>query len=344
MQNTNKLTVRNGTLLICDGLAIYVPNIPQHYLDDILKRLNEDLRDGMIPKRFTPQDLKDEIDRLLCLMQHIVDDFPDKLDIFDYLPLTKSGKFPGNAKTPIARACFRTSGAFDSDNAGGLYIQSDGIQLRLDEAFCSDPAASAFNDNEIRELILGRYSINKNVQPVFDENDIPHKILPTAKTVYLKDSEIKPGFIYEEKSGKQYLCLDHMEFCSQWLHTDDNGGVWGYGPDRYTDLSEPYGYPDRQDPQHRYVRWTKKLQTALGAARDFNALAHILANAHPGEPWPQTGCISVRISPRKFVKEIGQAIDPALTRTETWREGPIEYYLFDNNKIPDGWNVAYPRR
>ena len=168
-----------------------------------------------------------------------------------------------------------------------------------------------------RILELHWFDSLRKTAPIFDENDVPSKTV-TAKTEYLDDSKIKPGHVYEEKTGCQYLVLDNIRFQAEL-------DAHGYP---YTAPEHVAGYAC-----HVYIRWTKALKTAMGNANDVNTLIHILAENDKDTPWTYTSKLSTRQSPRKFVRHVRKALDLSKTKSEKFEKpcrngnSTLRYYI-----------------
>lgn len=342
---TQKTRLSNGWALICEDLTILVPDEDSQHEDRLLSDIAESIESGELKSRLTPEQWRDEVRRLQAIMTRITADYPEKLNIFQYLPLTKTGKFPENRNILIADSKASTAALYDED-AYGDYPNKRNIQLRLMPYYAT--TTDFIRNNRMADTRVLRLDWNDAIrkqQPVFDDNGAPSK--PTDKrTSYLKDTEIHPGFIYEEKSGYQYVCLDDMEFGGREIFIDSAGNKTSYSR----------GLTLRKSRKHTYVRWTKKLETALAGRTDFNSFAHAMADGDKTEPWCYGHRMSARLSPRKFVREVGPAFDPALTRTESWSirvnktklsraelsclsgsDIVLQYYVFRNNTVPEGW-------
>lgn len=333
MAAQTKTRLTNGTALTCGSLTILVkdrdPGMVKTLLDYMISYDDEN--------PVTPENkakCEQEIQRLQDLMERIVNGYPDNLDIFQYLPLTKAGKFNNAQNTLIADSGCTTAGLFSGGRS--MYLEKQTVQLRLMPYYDS---ADAFIRNQkmedVRELRLDWYDSVRKTVPVFDFNGSPAKP-ETARASYLKDTDIRPGFVYEEKSGTQFLALEGMQFGARYIFQ------W---PGKDPEPSEVlwYGQTD-----HIYIRWTKKLESALAGASDFNTFSHIMADSIKSDPWPFKGCVSIRENPRKFTKEIRQVLDPSLTKPEQFTTAPslspavgqdrkmwFEYFLFQDNRIPE---------
>lgn len=335
MKNAVKTTYQldNGYAITNGDLVILIPDVSDQEATDLISNIREGLASGEFKSKMTLDQYQAEVQRLRELMQRIVNDYPDKLDIFDFLPLTKSGKFPGNQNPVIASSkCTTAALYYGGDN--GSYPEKLTVQLRLMPYYADDMAFIRNRPMEdVRVIRLDWFDTLKKRPAVFDEMGVPSKPAAQTKTSYLKDTDVKPGYVYEEKSGTQFLCLDGMEFGARHIFIHDGKQV-SY------DTSIHY----KKFDQHLYLRWTKKLADAMAGKHDFNSLAHIMSDNDCKDPWTYAK-LSIRENPRKFIKQIGQVIDPNLTRTETYRKGDasvqegklLEYFLFDNNAVPNGW-------
>lgn len=342
---TQKTRLSNGWELTCGDLTILVPDMDGQDEDRLLSDINEYVSSGEFKSRLTPEQWRDEVRRLQAIMASITDGYPEKLNIFQYLPLTKAGKFPENRNILIADSKASTAALYDG-GAYGSYPSKRNIQLRLMPYYAT--TMDFIHDSRMADTRVLRLDWNDAVRkqrPVFDENGTPSKP-EDERASYLKDTEVRPGFIYEEKSGSQYVCLDDMEFGGREIFIDADGNRTSYAN----------GLTLRKSGMHSYVKWTKKLETALAGRTDFNAFAHAMADGDKTEPWCYGHRISSRCNPRKFVREVGPAFDPALTRTESWSvrvdktklsraelsclsssDIVFQYYVFRDNTVPEGW-------
>lgn len=331
LKTTHRLD--NGYVIKKGDLIILIPDVSDQEATDLISNIREGLASGEFKSKMTLNQYQAEVQRLRELMQRIVKDYPDKLDIFDFLPLTKAGKFPVNQNPVIASSkCTTAALYYGGDN--GSYPEKLTVQLRLMPYYADDMAFVRNRPMEdVRIVRLDWFDTLKKRPAVFDETGVPAKPIAQAKTSYLKDADVKPGYVYEEKSGAQFLCLDGMEFGSRHIFIRDGKQV-----------SYDNSIHHRKSGYHLYLRWTKKLANAMAGKCDFNSLAHIMSNNDREDPWTYAK-LSIREAPRKFVKEIGQVIDPSLTHAETYQKGDasvqegmlLEYFLFDNNTVPNGW-------
>ena len=302
-------------------LKILIPKDIADQAEELIKSTLPRLQAGNIVTKLDETQWAAEIRRLAGIAQRITQDFPNKLDIFEFLPLTKNGKFPGNQNILIA----------DSKCVTGTnekYPVRQSIQVRLMPYWASlEDFANDKKQKDTRILELHWFDSLRKTTPIFDENNIPTKPV-TVKTEYLDDSKIKPGHVYEEKTGCQYLVLDGIRFQAE-LDTH------GYP---YTTPEHVAGYTC-----HVYIRWTKTLKTAMGTANDINTLMHIMAENDKDTPWTYTSKLSARQSPRKFVRHVRKALDLSKTKSEKFEKpcqngnGTLRYYIEpDESKTKKG--------
>ena len=227
------------------------------------------------------------------------------------MPLKKSGKLP------------KSQSIFMSDSKAGYSNGCDGYfekcTLRLIARPCYMTMGDYFHDKPIanvRLLCIETDNATKKKPAIFDANGNPNK-LDISRTVYLPDDSIKLGCVYEEKSGTKYLCLTGLVLDELW-HDHRN--------------ATPYPFHPQLDTRfHWYVRWTAALEKALAAEPTANGLVRHLASKTKDESW--TSKLSRRESPRKFVREVCQAFDPALTTSEMFSTEPAKSPYYHNEVV-----------
>ena len=289
-------TMQNGYLVSNGKLNIVLLH---ENLMDIRKTIYgyaERLKNSLVDTRINPLLWKAEVDRLCKLAEYIVSP-ESKLNIFEYLPLTKTGDFPKNQNILIATS--KQGYGISYAGASSDYPVSQKLQIRLIPAYASDMDFiydRRMNDTVIMKVDL--FDAIRKQEPIFDENGKPHKVIVTRAT-YLKDAEILPGRVYEEKTGTQYLCITGCKFKANYL---DNGQVrWGY------DLGDPC--------MHTYIRWSKVLEKALGNDTSFNNIIRVMAARDKTSSIRDR--LSIRENPRKFVKEVKVLFNSNTIRPES---------------------------
>ena len=299
-ENTGAVTVvrtgsdrdlTNGRLhiLVSDSLKEDTDQI----MGGIVERLSQAAQEGIRKTIPAAGVCRQELDRLLQIAESIVSDPP--VDLFQYLPLTKAGLFNGNHKPLIADS--KITEAYISGESIGEYPEKYTVQLRL------VPDIQVLEDYlktkpDIRRLDIGWFNDVKKAQPIFDASGNPSKV-ETKRAAYLPDDQIRPGCVYEDKNGTPYLYLTGLPFTLTESHLCGDGSVresnYEYGPG---------------DKLHMYVRWTKKLENRLAGNKDLCNFLRIMSkhDAKDGDSW--TRRVSARQSPRKFVREVVQAVNP----------------------------------
>ena len=293
----SKTRLSNGWSLKHGDLMLLIPDIEPDWPDTIISELSKEQADPESSLTINPKteaEARAELDRLVQIIQRIVTNYPDELDIFQYLPLTKAGKFPENRDIVIALSDVYTAARYDG------YVEKNMVQIRLRPYFNT---TQDFIHNcrmaDTRLLQLDWFDGLKKTQPVFDQNGVPAKPEFT-RAKYLKDADVRPGFIYEDKAGTKYLCLSGCDILYEWLKNYESDSHYVYG------VAGLYVY----------VRWTAKLEKAMAGKNTLNDLLHVMADMHKCEITEQ---MSYRETPRKFVRELDQVFDPALTKEELFK-------------------------
>ena len=143
--------------------------------------------------------------------------------------------------------------------------------------------------------------------------------------------QTKPGYLYETRSGRQWLCLNEMPFAKTAVR-------------RFKDKET--AYPTSEivyDGRYQYLRWSNFLETAMAGKHDLNSLIRILASTEKKRPWTQTGRFATRPGVLDLTKEIRQIIDPGLTTpghvdAAPWTPHPAlpDYEVFTRYQILTG--------
>ena len=241
-------------------------------------------------------------EQLCQLAEKIVS--PDfEIDIFDYLPLTKSGNFPQNQNPLIAEAKLKFGKQFTT--AWRAYPINHRLQLRLVPAFINE--MDWIQNNPMDDTMILKiqfFRTTRKQAPIFDENGNPTKVI-TTRAAYLNDTDIKPGYVYEEKSGTQYLCITNCPLYCDAVYTDSATG-------QVTSYKRVYAVPDYKNV---YIKWTKTLAKALGQDTSFNNIVRVLAGKDKTND-VITRC-SIRENPRKFIREVATVFDANTITPET---------------------------
>lgn len=327
MSNLTYTTRPEGHVVSNGKLAILVR-------DNDIKELLAQIRQDAIGLQseypdIKPDEWQKEAERLCKLAMDIATGKLE-INIFDYLPLTKSGDFPKNRNTLIAISKCGYGGRYDG------YIEVMKLQARLVPAFANENAwLQNIRMDNMMILDVSLYDASKKQEPVFDENGMPRKIVVTRAT-YLKDNQVLPGRVYETKTGMKFLCLDHCNYTSKFVSCDKNGTPDQPKAKNFTSANVPYA-----ERFFMYLRYTDALEKALGADTSYNHLMHVLANKKKDIDEQ----ISMRETPRKFVKEIKTLFDPTTIKPEKFRSpvikdqyqsftGSIDYHFYEYEILP----------
>ncbi len=214
-----------------------------------------------------------------------------EIDLFRYLPLTKAGRFPKGRSVLVASTKCSTGGQYDG------YVTAQRLQLKL--VPCYPDTREWLAGNTVPDAMLlsaGLFDAAKKQAAIFDYDGNASKP-DTTPAKYLKDSEVKQGWIYEEKSGTKYLCLTGADIlCTTYV---------------YQDGEKPRDYESRLgDDRHAYLRWSAALESRLAGNE---SLANIIADFAAREKDSIEDIfnhLSLRENPRKFVKAVRKAYDP----------------------------------
>ena len=148
-----------------------------------------------------------------------------------------------------------------------------------------------------------------------------------------------PGRIYEEKSGTKFVYLRHCNFRDRYISYPGEDA-----PEGTTDYQKKSdGILDTRpytEKYYVYVRWTNALAKALGDDTSFNHMLRVMA-AKKTDVYDQ---LSIRESPRKFVKEVQVLFDPTTIVPEKIRSpkresftdyrGVTYYYQYEYEILP----------
>ena len=275
----NYQSISNGklTILMQDGYIKKIKDIANAKAQDIMSKTEDGYNCDSIAYLTA-------IDRLCDLARTIIGEYP-KLDIFSFLPLTKSKDFPKRQSILLADTGIRNT--LNQD-----YFSQKRLQLRLTPVYASE--SDWLHDNPMHNALqieIEEFGSDSRTPAVFDENNVPNAVLKTRNS-YLKDKQIRPGCIYKDSKGTEYL---YLGFYSMPIRFENKSNEARALAEANNDRIE-YEY---QIPKHFYVRATGKLRTTAGryaTLQDFLD-AILLQNA--------AGSMSSRENPRKFVEETG---------------------------------------
>ena len=293
---------KDGNIAISNGKLTIV--VMTENLNDVCRHIRDEAvawkQDN--ESKVDPDVWQDEAKRLSELAERIVSPECD-FNIFDFIDLTKSGNFPKNKNQLIATSKCLVSGTYD-------YPVARRLQLKLVPAY--GDLWEWMEDIRLDDTMILKLDVFDSVrkqEPVFDEDGIPHKVVVT-KASYLRDDQIVPGRIYEEKSGTQFLCITGCAF--KIFCVDNPTGKRDYLTKRpFASEKDHHG-----DPWYCYVRWTAALAKEVGSDTSYANILRALADKDNVDT-AVFNRISSRITPRKFVREISTLFDPASIQPET---------------------------
>ncbi len=270
-------------------------------------------------RTITISEYQKEIDRLVKLALNIINGTLGA-NIWDYLPYTKTGKFSKTGNVLLA-----TSGITDVWNSDFFSLKTMDLQLvpvSYDQK--TDPSTIKVPEDILKPMSgdgttlyieLGYYSRNKKAEPIFDENGTPRRIEKTRNS-YLKEDEIRPGCVYTDAKGNDFLYLGHL-----WMDKSSSGNrsdntVY---TDRQSYLNsrkrkETLEYranrhPDMGKGYFMYMKMTKKNEELIKSSQNIGELLKTLIRA---EFWDCIKKFKHLQHPMKVTAGKGQVIDPDL--------------------------------
>lgn len=122
-----------------------------------------------------------------------------------------------------------------------------------------------------RNCLVKKYLLNADMSV----NDV------VSRAKNLKDTDIKPGGVYAEKSGTEYLYLGHVD----------------------------YDFSHSQSDHYIYIRYTKKVQSLVEEAKKSGITTVNDFNIKVLLPDIDKFTFSRRDNARKFVKEVKKIFD-----------------------------------
>ena len=196
------------------------------------------------------------------------------INILDNIPLRKNGTFQKNRRIPIATANVSDGATYDD------YPTKSELALTLTtyDMYYNYGADILKPTNETHARLSIIYLDGaKKLIPLINKNGTITNL--ALKTQYLKQTDVKPGSVYKEKSGTAYLYIGKIN-CIKLPEIND------------TNYHEKcHVHPSR----HHYIRYTKKIQEMTNAYPTLDKLLSAIFKAHTYDPF------STRIEPRKFV-------------------------------------------
>lgn len=267
------------------------------FLDEFnLKHYLQKAKD--IQKQYGQHKIEDMVctgDEYLTRMQTIIQvahDIVEKQmipDLFQRIPLKKNGTFQDNRKIPVFKNNIYEAIQHDTHlhkNELVLCIIPQGT-FDYDEHYdLSEPV-----DKHRARLAITHIEGAKKIYPLIEKDMTVNNL--AVQTVYLKDDQIKPGCIYQEKSGTEYLYLGYMCIFLKNYHMDP--------VIKNAYMNKPFSEYTRQT--HYYIRMTKAVQKMINDNPTLDGfLKEYLKKPLSKDENPN---FSQRINPRKFVNQVG---------------------------------------
>lgn len=265
-----------------------------------------------------------EASRLCDIYDKITTQFP-QFNIFDYIPVTKSGHAAKEQTVLVADTT--------KSNLFNMEFQTKRLQLRLVPYYGDlNLLRTGKTLEDSFKFKIDAFSNKTLTEPIFDKAGNAHKV-EKARNTYLKDADVVPGAVYADVKGTEYLYLGDLD--TEIVH-HVNGAVtadaikWyrdmrGLRVETVHDIPMPKDTDLAQWPaNHCYLRMSKKLETMAAKHANLESFidAFIQANSKGYKVWTEK--LSWRQKPRKFVSQARVLF--ADTKINTgWRDGPAEH-------------------
>lgn len=194
--------------------------------------------------------------------------------IYEYLPLNKEGRLAQNQRY-ISVWNSHIQYPFPYPN-----WKYESLQILL-IVYSNQPVEDVY-------LTIGYHNADRI--PALDANGNPQKI-PPKRTTYLKQEDVHPGYIYEEKKGTKLLYLGNLDIY-QRTHTINGTPSW---------------LDTRNLGGHTYVRLTEDVQELLETTTDMADFLQKLSDLCTQKN--QSLFFRLRQSePKKFVRQVSQPL------------------------------------
>lgn len=196
-------------------------------------------------------------------------------DLLSVLPLKKDGTFKRDQTIVLFDGKISDAATYD------YYTTGDKMCLGITTGgdWWSENKGDVKVDGNTGRLAIVTLNTTRKLYPLLNEKLELQDI--KTRTKYIKQADVKPGWVYEEKSGTKYLYF----------------GI--------VDTGDPNWMP------HYYARYTKKLEKLAKQATSLAELAYLVGK--------EDCSVSTRVNPRKFVAEIEEAQPTATITIEDFR-------------------------
>lgn len=264
-------------------VSVYLDEFNIQCWKDAAEKVAEHYGNNIIPEsNLTGVQYKQKVDQMINVAYGIMDGSVAP-DIFNQIPLKKDGTFQADKTIPIFSNGIGYANV-DIDANSNSYIDACGVQLCIfaeqsefghepadydQMEFCSKTRAKLV----IRERngLVKKYLLNADMSV----NDV------VSRAKNLKDADVKPGSVYAEKSGTEYLYLGHVD----------------------------YDFNHSQSDHYIYIRYTKKVQSLADEAKKSGIVTVNDFNMKVLLPDIDKFTFSRRDNARKFVKEVKKIFD-----------------------------------
>lgn len=274
----------------------------------------------------TGQQYYDNMQEMTSVAHCIINgQIPQTQNIFDCIPIKKDNTFRQDRKIPVFKNNLYTAEAYES------YIDKSELVLCImpDPTIVYPDRYGWVDWSERTSPTRARLCISpiegaRRIQPLINKDLTINNL--NIKTAYLKKDQIKPGGIYQETSGIEYLYLG----CIQILFKDYLV---------YTNQT----LSDYMECEHHYIRMTKPIRKMINNAPNLDTFLK--------QYLEDTFCknkvfkFSTRTTPRKFVKQTAapyvnapfSVINPLSVTAQTAK--PIFYLNIQGTK-QDGCKIC----
>lgn len=264
-------------------VSVYLDEFNIQCWKDAAEKVAEHYGNNIIPEsNLTGIQYKQKVEKMIDVAYSIMDGAVAP-DIFNQIPLKKDGTFQADRTIPVFSNGIGYVDTYIGANSNS-YIDACGVQLCIfaeqsefghepadydQMEFCSKTRAKLV----IRERngLVKKYLLNADMSV----NDI------VSRAKNLKDTDVKPGSVYAEKSGTEYLYLGRIG----------------------------YDFKHSKSGHYVYIRYTKKIQPLIDKAKDNGVSSLNDFNVNVLLPDADKFTFSRRDNARKFVKEVKKIFD-----------------------------------
>lgn len=278
-QNKYKEIFWNDTSIFLDELNI------EYYLEEAKEIRKQHGQTKIEDMTCTGEEYFDKMEKIIQIAHDLMNGqlVPD---LFQRIPLKKNGTFTANRRIPIFKNNLYEAAQYDTHVAKSELVLCVIPQETYEYGEKYD-LSEPITEHRAR-LAITSIQGAKKIYPLIGKNMVINDI--TTKTTYLKNDQIQPGGIYQEKSGTEYLYLG----C---INIDD-----------ISEYARMYKIPTNKKifdailPCHHYIRMTKKIQKMIDQSNSLEKFLKIYIQDKVKKQYDNPN-FSERENPRKFVKE-----------------------------------------